>query len=97
MDLVHVADLNSNSKEALQQRLKSFAEDHGLLNYTTTVIENDDKERGLISFAYAKGASLIAVFTKAHGGFFRMFSHSTSEEISKESDTPVLTINLKNI
>ncbi|MCG8385002.1 MAG: universal stress protein [Cytophagales bacterium] len=97
MDVVHVADPSSKNHDVLKDQLVDFSQRHGLLNYNVTVTENRDKERGLIAFAHAKGASLLAVLTHVEGGFFRVFSHSTSEEITKESDIPVLTINLHNI
>ncbi len=97
VDVVHVADPGSSNHSILEAQLKDFSQRHGLLNYNVTVTENEDKERGLIAFAHARGASLLAVLTHVEGGFFRVFSHSTSEEITRESDIPVLTINLHNI
>ena len=97
VDVVHVADPGAKNHDLVKKQLVDFSQRHGLLNYNVTVTENRDKERGLIAFAHARGASMLAVLTHVEGGFFRIFSHSTSEEITKESDIPVLTINLHNI
>ena len=95
--VVHVADANTNDHAGLEAEVSKFVDQYGLLNYTVSITENDDKQRGLMSFAFAKGAGILAVLTHSEGGFFRVFSHSTSEELTKESDIPVLTINLRTI
>ncbi|MEM6522964.1 MAG: universal stress protein [Bacteroidota bacterium] len=97
VELVHVADADDADHTSYARELKDFAEQHGLMNYEVTVTRNDDKERGLIAFALSQGAGFLGVMTYAEGSFFRVFSRSTSVELSKEAQLPVLTINLKNI
>ncbi|TRX62089.1 universal stress protein [Fulvivirga sp. M361] len=97
IEVVHVADAGIGDHSVLEAEVKKMADNYGLLNYNISVTENNDKERGLMAFALAKGAGLLAVLTHSEGGFFRVFSHSTSEELTKESDIPVLTINLHNV
>lgn len=97
IDVVHVADAGDNNHPTYEKQLQDFAERFGLLNYNVTVTENNNKEQGLIAFALAKGAGFLGVLSYAEGGFFRVFSHSTSEQISREAQLPVLTVNLNNI
>lgn len=97
VDVVHVADAGDSNHSLYENQLKDFADQHGLMNYEVTVTENNDKEMGLIAFALSQGAGILAVLSHAEGGFFRVFTHSTSEEISKEAQLPVLTINLNTI
>ena len=97
IDVVHVADAGNSDHSVYEHQLKEFADRHGLMNYNVTVTENNNKEQGLIAFALAKGAGLLGVLSHAEGGFLRVFSHSTSEQISRDAQLPVLTINLNNI
>ena len=97
VDVVHVADAGDSHHSLYEKQLKDFAGRHGLMNYEVSVTENDDKEMGLIAFALSQGAGLLGVLSQAEGGFFRVFTHSTSEEITKEAQLPVLTINLNTI
>ncbi|MEM9858354.1 MAG: universal stress protein [Bacteroidota bacterium] len=97
IDVVHVANTGKASRSVQEKQLVNFADRHGLLNYNVTVTENDDKEQGLIAFALAKNAGVLSVLSYTDGGFFKIFSKSTSVELSKDAQLPVLTINLNNI
>ncbi|MEM7108112.1 MAG: universal stress protein [Bacteroidota bacterium] len=97
VDVVHVADADDSELSTYEKELRDFAELHGLMNYEITVTQNDDKERGLLAFALSQGAGFLAVLTYTEGGFFNIFSRSTSVEIGKEAQLPVLTINLNTI
>lgn len=97
IDVVHVADFGDSNHSLHEKQLKDFADRYGLLNYDVHVTENDDKERGLIAFSLGTGAGMLGVLSHAEGGFFRVFKHSTSDELSKEAQLPVLTINLSTI
>lgn len=96
VDLVHVADVGAEKKSKLEKQLDDFAQYHGFQNYTTTVTENDRKEDGLLTFANAKRAGMIAVFTESTGGFLDLFDDTMSEELSKAADIPILTLNVSN-
>ena len=96
--IVNVVDRGTSRLGEIEEKLEAFADKYQISNYTTTVKEHNNKEQGLIYFAHEKEASILAVLTHAEGGFFkRLFQQSMSEEISKESDVPVLSINLHNI
>ena len=96
---VHIVNVTGAGKDKneIQKKLSAFAEKHGIQNNSIAVVNESDEERGLIDYAKQKSASLLAVFTHAEDSFFRLFSHSVAEELSMESDVPVLTINLHNI
>lgn len=96
MHLVHVSKPNADTEEA-ESELDDFAEKFHLTNYTTGVQLSKDVEDGLLRSVSAQGAGMICVLTHHEGGFFRFFSHSVTEDLSKESDVPVLSINLHRV
>ncbi|MEQ8925299.1 MAG: universal stress protein [Fulvivirga sp.] len=96
LHLVHVADLDSD-KVAAESKVKKFIDKYKFENYTLKVTQNDDKEQGLIAYCFAARASMLALLTHASGGFLRMFTESTTEELSKRASIPVMAINLHNI
>lgn len=91
--LVHVGE-NTNGDAT---RLEEFAKNYGLLNYEIATIKNEDEKTGLLDYGHKINAGFIALLTHADGGLFRIFQSSTSEEMTKESNLPVLTINLHKI
>lgn len=91
--VVHVGkDTNGDS-----ERLEGFAKNYGLLNYETATVKNNDEIAGLLEYGHKINAGAVAVLTHADGGLFRMFQTSTSEEMTKDSNIPVLTINLHKV
>lgn len=97
IEIVNVIDPDKNNKIEREKELIGFASKFGLKNHKVTIVTHEDKEQGLIRFARERGAGFLAVFTHAEDGFFRIFRSSLSEELSMNSDIPVLTINLHNI
>ncbi|UII20054.1 universal stress protein [Fulvivirga ligni] len=96
LHIVHVTK-SINDKIDIEKKLSAFTTKHNILSNSITVVEAPNVEKGLINFAHEKSASLLAVLTHAEDSFFRVFSHSLAEELSMDSDVPVLTINLHNI
>ncbi|MDX1628544.1 MAG: universal stress protein [Fulvivirga sp.] len=94
--LLHVID-KGDSRDKAEEKLQTFAKDYGLSNYQTTIIEGDDEEKELIAYGHKINAGAVAVLTHADGGFFRVFENNTSEELNKQSDIPVLTVNLHKV
>ena len=90
--VLHVGETNGG-----EEKLESFAKSYGLLNYKVATIKNTDEKKGLLEYGHKINAAMVAVLTHADGGLFRMFQSSTSEEMTKESDIPVLTINLHKV
>ncbi len=95
--LVHVSNKGAADKEEKEAMLKQFADRFNLQNATIAVTEANDVEKGIMYYAHKVNAGIIAVLTHAEGGFFRIFRSSISEELSKDSDTPVLTVNLHRV
>lgn len=95
--LVHISRRGSDDKEEEEALLKKFAERFSLENYTLSVRQANDVEKGLMVYAHSIGAGMVAVMTHSESGFFRLFTNSISEELSKDSDIPVLTINLHRV
>lgn len=93
LHLVHV-----NSKpEKYQPRLEEYAQNHGFENYTVGVVENEDTEEGITSYAEKVGADMIALVTHGRDGIAAFFTHSTSEGVIRQARLPVLTLNRKEI
>ncbi len=97
LHLVHVSRKGSDDKDEEELLLNNFAEKFNLENYTVSVQHANDVEKGIMYYAHSVGAGMVAVLTHAEGGFFRIFRTSLSEELSKDSDIPVLTINLHRV
>ncbi len=97
LHLVHVSKPGSDDKEEEEILLQKFADKFNLENYTISVQHANDVEKGLMYYAHSVNAGIVAVMTHSEGGFFRIFTTSLSEELSKDSDTPVLTINLHRV
>lgn len=97
LHLVHVTKPGNSETEEIKAKIQKFAKKFSLTNYTIAVSQAEDIEKGLINYAHSVDAGIVAVLTHSEGGFFRIFSTSLSEELSKDSDTPVLTINLHRV
>ena len=98
---VHLVDVimpNENrSKESVKTDLEILAKEAGFDNFSIEVIENDNKEQGLISYSKQVNASMIATIAHISHRFSHIFKHSFSEKLTKESAIPVLTLNSNNI
>lgn len=97
IDIVNIVKPGTNDKIKVERELIEFASRYGIKDHSVTVVEGDDKEKGLIDFARTHSAGLLAVFSHAEDGFFRIFRDNLSEELTMSSDIPVLTINLHNV
>lgn len=97
LHLVHVAEPGEKNKTELENKLRKWATKYNITDFTVSVVENKKTDLGLIYYANEINASILASFTHAKSGFFRLFSESLSEGLSKDANLPVLTINLHNI
>jgi len=97
LHLVHVAEPGENNKKELEGKLEAWAEKYHITGYTVAVVENTKPDLGLIYYSNEIDASILATFTHAQTGFWRLFSESLSEGLSKDANLPVLAINLHNI
>ena len=97
LHLVHIAKPGSKNRDEIEARLNEFADKFDIENHTVSLHYADDIESGLIRFGRLNEADILAVLSHAEGGFFRIFTASVSEELSKESEVPLLSINLHNV
>lgn len=97
LDIVYVAKPGTKDKEAHGNKMKKFASDHRLTNFSLHIVENEDVEDGILQYAHKVQAGIIVMLSQVKAGMARFFTHSSSEEMSRESDIPVFTINLHNI
>ncbi len=97
LHLVHISKPGDKNRDEVEAEIDAFAHKFSIENYTSNLHYSDDIEDGLTRFARLNEAGIIGVLTHAEGGFFRIFSSSVSEELSKESEVPILSINLHNV
>lgn len=97
IDIVNIVKPGTSDKVKVEKELTDFSSRFGIKDHSVTIVESDDKEKGLIDFAKSRSAGLLAVFSHAEDGFFRIFRDNLSEELSMHSDVPVLIINLHKV
>ena len=97
LDVVYVVSPGTKDKEKIGEELKRAASEHKLTNFNIHIVENDDTEDGLLNYAHKVQAGMIVMLTNAKSGMARFFTHSSTEDMSRESDIPVFTVNLHNI
>jgi len=85
------------SKESVKTDLEIIAKEAGFNDFSVEVVENINKEEGLINYSAQINASMIATIAHVSHGFSHIFKHSFSEHLTKDSDIPVLTLNSSNI
>jgi len=86
----HIID----SGEDMEQRLKEFASEHGLDNYSVHVTKAIFAEAGIMNYADKIDASLVALATGGRKGLGYLFSGSLAEHIVNHSPRPVWTYNV---
>ncbi|MGK7392466.1 MAG: universal stress protein [Candidatus Cyclobacteriaceae bacterium M2_1C_046] len=97
LDIVYVVKPGTRDKEKISEELKRSVSDYNLTNFTLHIVEDSDTEDGIINYAHKVQAGIIVMLTKAQSGVARFFSHSSTEEMSRESNIPVFTVNLHNV
>jgi nucleotide-binding universal stress UspA family protein len=85
--------LNSNQ---MMQKLKGFAERAGLENYTLNLQREDGKELGIVEFAKAINADMIAMATHGRRGLSHLFAGSLAEDVVNHVNCPVWTFSIRN-
>ncbi len=97
LHLVHVAKPGTKNRDEVEKQLHEFAQKFNFEDYSVNLHYADDTEDGLIRFARLNDIGVLAVMSHTEGGLFRVFRSSTSEDLSKESEIPLLSINLHNV
>lgn len=92
---IHLAkvinDENFEDESKTEKIMEDFAHDFELKNYTTTVINDDDFEEGIVYYADKVKADVIAIATHGKTGISRLISGSLAEELTNHVNLPVLT------
>lgn len=97
LDIVYIVKPGTREKENIGEELKKSVSKYNLSNFTLHVAENEDAEDGLLNYAHKVRAGMIVMLSSAKSGMARLFTHSSSEEMSRESNIPVYTVNLHNL
>jgi nucleotide-binding universal stress UspA family protein len=71
--------------------MKDFAEKINLRNYTINVFSDFSEEEGILNFAAAIDADLIAMATHGRTGFAHVLVGSIAEDVVNHASRPVLT------
>lgn len=96
LDIVYVSK-RGDERGTMENNLRGLVTEYKLNNCSLNIVENDDVEDGILRFAHKINAGMIIMLSQAKSGMARLFTHSSSEELSRESDIPVYSINLHNI
>ncbi|MDN5203985.1 universal stress protein [Fulvivirgaceae bacterium BMA10] len=92
LHLVYVAKKATGSMAETKERVKAFAEEHQLEDYTINVVHNTDLERGILHFAGEVKADIIVTITHGRKGLAHLVFGSISEHLIREANMPVLTV-----
>lgn len=92
--LLHVSKDDDHSVNETETALRNFADVHHLSNFTVNVVKHSDEVEGIRKFSRAQKADVVAVITHGRSGIAHMLKGSISEDVIKEANVPVLTINM---
>jgi nucleotide-binding universal stress UspA family protein len=73
--------LNFTSDNLTNERLEAFAKRFMLRDYTISVFNNTDEERGILQFANAVKGDLIAMGTRGRKGIAHLVNGSLAEDV----------------
>ncbi len=91
--LVWVNTMNNFQTDTItRERLKNYAGELQLENYTLNVFNDTSEEEGLINFAKSIDADLIAMNTHGFKGLSRLLAGSIAENVVNQASFPVLTM-----
>lgn len=88
--------LNFTSDIKTNQRLEAFAKRFMIKNYTASVFNSPDEERGIIEFSNTVKANLIAIGTHGRKGISHLLNGSLAEDVVNHGKGLVWTYSLKN-
>lgn len=96
---LHVVYINTptnfTSDGVTTKRLNDFVKKHALRNVTTNIYNDRYEEAGIINFANAVGAGLIAMGTHGRKGLAHVLSGSLTEDVVNHVDCPTWTYMIK--
>ncbi|MCC5931675.1 MAG: universal stress protein [Cyclobacteriaceae bacterium] len=83
--------LESKQVSEIQHRLDLLAIEHGMTNYSVSVINHRDETTGIIQFARKIQAGFIGIIKQNQAGILRFFTSYFSDDMVKEAEMPVIT------
>jgi nucleotide-binding universal stress UspA family protein len=89
--------LNFASDTATRQRLETFAKRFMLKNYTISVFNHTDEERGIMEFSNTINGDLIAMGTHGRKGIAWIINGSLAEDVVNHNQGLVWTYTSKNV
>jgi nucleotide-binding universal stress UspA family protein len=92
---VHLLQIRNGKEEveAIEAKMKTFAELNNLSNYTCHVLSDKDVESGVIHFNQMNDMDIISIGTHGKGG---LFHHSETEKLINHLFKPILSFHLNN-
>lgn len=90
-----VSSASSQDEALLKEQMHDFAVKAGFGEYTVNVVKSGKVEKGILEFASANNADLIAMETTGDEGLTRMMYKSIAESVVHHTERPVLTVSLK--
>ncbi len=95
LHLVMICTPNSFKTTAVSENIISnFLADFNLKNYTTTIYNDTNIEKGILNFAKKINADLIGLCTHGRTGLSHFFSGSISEDLVNHAIKPVITFKI---
>lgn len=94
LHVLHVITSAEGSPAEVYSSLESFANRHHLVDYTLNIARNTDEEVGIMEFAREKDADIIAVITHGRKGLAKLVLGSVTEDLVREGNIPVLSVNM---
>ncbi len=82
---------NFTADNITMQRLKQFAKEFGLRNYTLNIYNYPFEENGIIEFTRSIKGDLIAMRTHGRKGLAHFLNGSIAEDIVNHADRPIWT------
>ncbi len=95
LHLVMICTPNSFKPTALSEKIISeFVADFKIKNYTTSIYNDVNIEKGIINFSNAINADLIGLCTHGRTGLSHFFTGSISEDLVNHTRKPVITFKI---
>lgn len=95
INLVTICTPNSfKTTDAATATMEAFAHEFVLSNFSITIYNESNIEKGILNFANKINADLICIYTHGRTGLAHFFNGSITEDIVNHTQKPVLTFKL---
>lgn len=84
-----------NNEQQHNEKLEKLALEAELTNYTVNILRDKNKEAAIIRFARENRMDMIASITQGRSGLAHLIMGSISEDLVKDTDIPVFSINYR--